>query len=80
MAKFCRIIELENKEQVLLVKDDNGENDSYDLKISVNLDDVTITATLGFGEKEDKRDKTFTEYSEKSALAFYKKMVEMTQE
>lgn len=53
MAKFARIIELKNNEQVLLTVEFNNDTDSYELKVRTDFDGVISQAA--FGVKDEKK-------------------------
>ena len=52
MSKFARIIELEEGDQVLLIKTFDTSEDCYEIKIIVEFESVTASVNLGFDTEE----------------------------
>lgn len=52
MAKFAKLFELENNEQVLLTVNYNDEEDVYDVCVQTDVEGVNIKINLSFKDKE----------------------------
>jgi hypothetical protein len=75
MSKFARIIELENDEQVLLIKQWNDEDEVFEVVLITDFEGGQGKGTLGFVD-ESKRDTAFDTYTEEAAISFRKTMSE----
>lgn len=76
MAKFCRIIELEDNEQVLLVMGYNEEDEMPAIEVSANFDGAVAQMKLSF-KTEKSMKKAFNEFSIDSASKFRNEMASM---
>ena len=76
MAKFAKIIELENENQVLLTVDYNDDEDNFKVKIRTDLDGCVAQISLGF-ETEEKATNLLHIYSEEKAILFREEMEKM---
>jgi hypothetical protein len=76
MAKFAKLIELDNEEQVLLTVNQNEDDDNYEVTIRTDLEDCIAQIKLGFDSKE-KANKVLETYSQEQAVEFRSKMVAM---
>ena len=76
MAKFARLIEIENDEQVLLTIEYNDEDDKYEVAIRTDLDGITAQIKLGFAE-EEQAVIAMNKYGQPNAQAFREEMEKM---
>jgi hypothetical protein len=76
MARFAKIIELDNDEQVLLTVDYNDEDDNYEVNIRTDLKGVSASIKLGFKE-ESKASSMLEKYKKTDATEFRKRMETM---
>ena len=55
MSRFARIIELEDRKQVLIVKsfDADADVDRHEIKITVEFESVRASINLGFNTEEE---------------------------
>ena len=76
MAKFAKIIELKNENQVLLTIDYDDDEDNFKVKIRTDLDGCVAQISLGF-ETEEKATNLLNIYSEEKAILFREEMEKM---
>lgn len=76
MAKFAKLIELENDEQVLLTVSHNEDNDNYEVFITTDFEECVAEIKLGFDSKE-KAIKVLETYSQEEAVKFRSEIVAM---
>jgi hypothetical protein len=76
MAKFAKIIELENENQVLLTVDYDDDEDNYKVRIRTDLDGCVAQISLGF-ETEEKATNILNIYSQEKAILFREEMEKM---
>ena len=74
MAKFAKLIELDNDEQVLLTVNYNDDDDNYEVAIRTDLEGCVVQIKLGF-DSEEKANKVIETYSQEQAVKFRSKMV-----
>lgn len=79
MAKFARIIELENDEQVLLLLEEDQYEDTFNLVVRTDVGPLVGRVTYGFSE-EKKALEGLEKYSMDQAITFRKSIVEMFNE
>lgn len=76
MAKFAKLIELGNEEQVLLTNIYNSDNDMYEVHVRTDLE--TCVAQIKFSYvSEDEASKMLNNYSLKQANEFRSEMEKM---
>ena len=76
MAKFAKLIELENDEQVLLTVNYNDDDDNFEVFIRTDLNGCVAQIKLGF-DSEEKANKVLETYSKEQAVKFRSEMVAM---
>lgn len=76
MAKFAKLIELDNDEQVLLTVNYNDDDDNFKVFIRTDLEGCVAQIKLGF-DSEEKANKVLETYSQEQAVKFRSKMVAM---
>ena len=76
MAKFAKLIELDNDEQVLLTVNYNDEDDNFEVFIRTDFEGCAAQIKLGF-DSEEKANKVIETYSQEQAVKFRSKMVAM---
>lgn len=76
MAKFAKIIELENENQVLLTVDYDDEDDTFKVRIRTDLDGCVAQISLGF-DTEEKASNLLNIYSKEKAISFRSEMEKM---
>lgn len=76
MAKFAKLIELDNDEQVLLTVNHNDDEDNYEVFIRTDFEGWVAQIKLGFDTKE-KAIKVLETYSQEEALKFRSKIAAM---
>ena len=76
MAKFAKLIELDNDEQVLLTVNYNDEDDNFEVFIRTDLEACVAQIKLGF-DNEEKANKVLETYSQEQAVKFRSEMVAM---
>lgn len=62
MAQFAKLFELPNNNQVLVVKDYNTEDDSYELRVTSEIDSMSTSISMGF-DKEEKVEEALKNFS-----------------
>jgi len=75
MAKFAKLIELDN-EQVLLTVNYNDDDDNYEVAIRTDLEGCVAQIKLGF-DSEENANKVIETYSQEQAVKFRSEMVAM---
>lgn len=76
MAKFAKLIELDNDEQVLLTVNYNDDNDNFEVFIRTDLEVCVAQKKLCF-DSEEKANKLLETYSQEQAVNFRTEMVAM---
>ena len=78
MAKFEKVFDLDNDEQVLVTLEfqETENSEEYNVKVTTSLEGVTISNTYGYNEEEAQL-KVFHGYSKKDALKFREATVEI---
>jgi hypothetical protein len=76
MAKFAKLIELDNEEQVLLTVNYNDDDGNYEVAIRTDLEGCVAQIKLGFNS-EEKANKVLETYSQEQAVKFRAEMVAM---
>ena len=76
MAKFAKIIELENENQVLLTVDYDDDEDNYKVRIRTDLDSCVMQISSGF-ETREKATNILNIYSQEKAILFREEMEKM---
>ena len=76
MAKFAKLIELDNDEQVLLTVNYNDDDDNFEVSIRTDLDCCAAQIKLGF-DSEEKANNLLETYSQEQAVKFRSEMVAM---
>lgn len=76
MAKFAKLIELKNDEQVLITLNYNDDKDCYELYIRTDLDSCVAQITVGI-EDQDEAIKMLDGYSNEMANQFRVEMEKM---
>lgn len=66
---FAKTFEIDGR-QVLVTKEYNAEEDSFDLKMRTDTDGNTIEINNRWTEDEERRDKAFTDFNEVTAKSF----------
>lgn len=74
MAKFAKLIELDNDEQVLLTVNYNDDDDNFEVFIRTDLEGCVAQIKLGF-DSEEKANKVLETYSQEQAVKFRTEMV-----
>ncbi|HUM52310.1 MAG TPA: hypothetical protein PK431_10860 [Chitinophagales bacterium] len=79
MAKFAKLFELENGEQVLVIKNYNVLKDKYEITYRTDIGGCTFETTFShFSLKE--ANKVLETYTEKQALMFRTELIKMIEE
>lgn len=76
MAKFAKLIELDNDEQVLLTVNYNDDDDNLEVFIRTDLEGCVAQIKLGF-DSEETANKVLETYSQEQAVKFRSEMVAM---
>lgn len=76
MAKFAKLIELDNDEQVLLTVNYNDDDDNFQVFIRTDFEGCVAQIKLGF-DSEEKANKVLETYSQEQAVKFRAEMVAM---
>lgn len=76
MAKFAKLIELDNDEQVLLTVNYNNDDDNFEVFIRTDLEGCVAQIKLGF-DSEEKANKVLETYSLEEAIKFRSEIVAM---
>lgn len=67
--QFAKLFDVQDGHQVLVTKEFNNEDDSFDIDVRTNYGGVKATITGGY-DSEAKRDQMFDEYDEVKAREF----------
>lgn len=73
MAKFAKLVELKNNEQVLLTVNYNDEEDNYEVAIRTDFEGCVAQIKLGF-DSEEKAVNVIETYTAEQALKFRSEM------
>lgn len=76
MAKFAKLFELENEEQVLVQLHYDEDDDVFKLSSTTNVDGTVGSISHGY-EKEENAKKGFEKYDLYAAIEFRKTVEEM---
>lgn len=79
MAKFAKLIEIEDNEQVLMTINYNEHEEKYEVKIRTDIESCTIQSTFGYEKLEDAKDVLDT-YTEQQAVMFRTEIIKMLDE
>lgn len=72
MAKFAKLIELDNEEQVLLTISYNDDKNVFEASVRTDLDGFVVQVTFGFSEGH--ASEFLEHYSKEQAIAFRREM------
>lgn len=76
MAKFAKLIELDNDEQVLLTVDLNDETEIFELTVRTEIDGMTLSIVPDFPKKKQAID-AMNAYTKQNAESFRKQLIDM---
>ena len=78
MAKFAKVFDLDNDEQVLVTLEfqETENSEEYNVKVTTSLEEVTVSKINGYNDEEAQL-KLFHRYSKKDALEFREVTVKM---
>ena len=78
MAKFAKVFDLDNDEQVLVTLEfqETENSEEYNVKVTTSLEGVTVSNIYGYNDEEAQL-QVFHRYSKKDALEFREATVKM---